>query len=61
MLPNSKYAVSSRYSVPVTEVPDGPVGVIVIGIVPVCPGATVIGVNVLRVDAGSALSASTPR
>src|SRR4029077_19880535 len=56
--PNSKYAVSSRYSVPVTFVPDGPLGVIVTGIVAVWPGPTVIGWNESRLVAGFALSDS---
>src|ERR1700761_3817356 len=58
MEPNSKYAVSSTYSVPVSFVPDAPVGVIVTGIVPVWPGPTVIGANEPRLVAGFALSDS---
>ena len=41
-----------------TVVPEAPLGVIVTGIVPVWPGATVIGVNEARLVAGFALSAS---
>ena len=38
--------------------PDAPLGVIVTGIVPVWPGAMLIGPNDARLVAGSALSAS---